>query len=163
MSMYRQPKIILVIDNAVSDKDCQFGVNTLENQGFTAEIFRLSGYFTHDPVEDFYRFAAECKVSPQELNSEFQRAKEYGMTSGINGVDIRDITFEEYCWKYVSIVLKRAIGTLKDVGCVVGTNPKAVNYLVDHLRVDANVSGIVVPKSFEVQDTLDLEQKTTFL
>lgn len=154
--MFQPKKIVLVIDNYPTDKDCQFGVNRLVNQGYRAEIFRISGFFTNDPVEDFYRFAADCRVSPQELDREFAKAK-HPMTGSA------EVTFEDFCWTYVSRVLYRAVGTLKDIGCVIGTDSQAVGYLVKHLEVEADVSGIVVPKYSEVQDFLDLEQKTTFL
>jgi hypothetical protein len=160
--MFHQKKIILVIDSQVGDHQIEMGRRSLVNEGYETEIFRLSGYFTEDSASDFYRFAAECRVSPQQLDSEFNKARSDKMTYGIPGTDLRDITFEEYCWKYVSIVLMRAIGTLKDIGCVIGTNRAAVNYLVDHLLLEANVTGIVVPKQCEVQSNLDLT-KTTYM
>lgn len=147
--MLRKKKIILVLDEHVTDRNCHFSVLSLENQGFSVEIFRLDGFFTNDPLLDLYRCASECQVSPQQLDCNFREAQDRGMTYGEKGVDIRDITFEEYCWPYVSEALLSKIGTLEDIGCVIGTNREAVNYLVIHLCKITNVSGTVFLKNSE--------------
>jgi hypothetical protein len=116
-------KIVLMIDDIVTENNALFGINTLMNAGHRVELYRINNYFTGNLTSDLYRFAAECKVSETQLNSEFRANKQ----------DYTD--FGDFCWEFISRVLVRDVGRLDDIECVVGTNMEAVHYLVDHLRI----------------------------
>lgn len=141
-----QEKVILVIDE-VGEKQCGFAQKAIESRGYRPRIVKLFGYFTGNPIEDFYRFAAECGVSPDKLDTDYLAAKNSGITYGTEGVDMRDISLEEFCWQYVVQVLLRDIGSLDGISHVIGTDQRAVDYLVQHLRDAFAVSGTVATKS----------------
>jgi len=127
-------KIVLMIDDIVTDNHALFGINTLMNAGHHVELYRINNYFTGDLAADLYRFAGECKVSETQLNSEFRAVKQ------------NYANFADFCWDFVARVLVRDIGKLDDIECVVGTKPEAVHYLVDHLRILNGNTMAIVPE-----------------
>jgi len=54
-------KIVLLIDDIVTENNALFGINTIMNAGHRVELYRISNYFTDDLTKDMYRFAAECR------------------------------------------------------------------------------------------------------
>ena len=140
-------KIVLMIDDIVTENNALFGINTLMNAGHQVELYRINNYFTGDLTRDLYRFAAECRVSEQQLNSEYralnQRAFEKEDGSGWQQLDQ---TFEDFCWDFVARVLVRDVGKLNDIACVVGINAEAVRYLVDRLRIRNGETMAIVPE-----------------
>lgn len=140
-------KIVLMIDDIVTENNALFGINTLMNAGHRVELYRINNYFTGDLARDLYRFAAECRVSEQQLNSEFralnQRAFEKEDGSGWEQLEHN---FEEFCWDFVARVLVRDVGRLDDIACVVGINAEAVHYLVYNLRIRNGETMAIIPE-----------------
>ena len=139
-------KIVLMIDDIVTENNALFGINTLMNAGHRVEVYRINNYFTDNLTKDLYRFAAECRVSEQQLNSEYRALNQRAFEKEDGAWEQYEQSFEDFCWDFVARVLLRDVGKLDDIGCVVGTNAEAVHYLVDHLRIRNGTAMAIVPE-----------------
>ncbi len=139
-------KIVLMIDDIVTENNALFGINTLMNAGHRVEVYRINNYFTDNLTKDLYRFAAECRVSEQQLNSEYRALNQRAFEKEDGAWEQYEQSFEDFCWDFVARVLVRDVGKLDDIGCVVGTNAEAVHYLVDHLRIRNGTAMAIVPE-----------------
>lgn len=139
-------KIVLMIDDIVTENNALFGINTLMNAGHRVEVYRINNYFTDNLTKDLYRFAAECRVSEQQLNSEYRALNQRAFEKEDDAWEQYEQSFEDFCWDFVARVLVRDVGKLDDIGCVVGTNAEAVHYLVDHLRIRNGSAMAIVPE-----------------
>ncbi|GDX62585.1 hypothetical protein LBMAG34_1190 [Candidatus Saccharibacteria bacterium] len=139
-------KIVLMIDDIVTENNALFGINTLMNAGHRVEVYRINNYFTDNLTKDLYRFAAECRVSEQQLNSEYRALNQRAFEKEDGAWEQYEQSFTDFCWDFVARVLVRDVGKLDDIGCVVGTNPEAVHYLVDHLRIRNGTAMAIVPE-----------------
>lgn len=139
-------KIVLMIDDIVTENNALFGINTLMNAGHRVEVYRINNYFTDNLTKDLYRFAAECRVSEQQLNSEYRALNQRAFEKEDGAWEQYEQSFEDFCWDFVARVLVRDVGKLDDIGCVVGTNAEAVHYLVDHLRIRNGSAMAIVPE-----------------
>jgi len=139
-------KIVLMIDDIVTENNALFGINTLMNAGHRVEVYRINNYFTDNLTKDLYRFAAECRVSEQQLNSEYRALNQRAFEKEDGAWEQYEQSFADFCWDFVARVLVRDVGKLDDIGCVVGTNAEAVHYLVDHLRIRNGTAMAIVPE-----------------
>ena len=139
-------KIVLMIDDIVTENNALFGINTLMNAGHRVELYRINNYFTGDLARDLYRFAAECRVGEQQLNSEYRTLTQRAFEKEDGPWEQYGQSFADFCWDFVARVLVRDVGKLDDIECVVGTNAEAVHYLVDHLRIRNGSAMAIVPE-----------------
>lgn len=139
-------KIVLMIDDIVTENNALFGINTLMNAGHQVELYRINNYFTGDLARDLYRFAAECRVGEQQLNSEYRTLTRRAFEKEDGPWEQYGQSFADFCWDFVARVLVRDVGKLDDIECVVGTNAEAVHYLVDHLRIRNGSAMAIVPE-----------------
>jgi predicted neutral ceramidase superfamily lipid hydrolase len=116
------------------------------NAGHQVELYRINNYFTGDLARDLYRFAAECRVSEQQLNSEYRTLTQRAFEKEDGPWEQYGQSFADFCWDFVARVLVRDVGKLDDIECVVGTNAEAVHYLVDHLRIRNGSAIAIVPE-----------------
>jgi hypothetical protein len=93
-----------------------------------------------------YRFAAECRVGEQQLNSEYRTLTQRAFEKEDGPWEQYGQSFADFCWDFVARVLVRDVGKLDDIECVVGTNAEAVHYLVDHLRIRNGSAMAIVPE-----------------
>jgi len=139
-------KIVLLIDDIVTENNALFGINTIMNAGHRVELYRISNYFTDDLTKDMYRFAAECRISEQQLNSEYRAVNQRAFEKEDGHWEQYEQSFEDFCWDFVARVLVRDVGKLDDIECVVGIDAVAVHYLVDHLRIRNGSAMAIVPE-----------------
>jgi hypothetical protein len=135
-----------MIDDIVTENNALFGINTLMNAGHQVELYRINNYFTGDLARDLYRFAAECRVGEQQLNSEYRTLTRRAFEKEDGPWEQYGQSFADFCWDFVARVLVRDVGKLDDIECVVGTNAEAVHYLVDHLRIRNGSAMAIVPE-----------------
>lgn len=139
-------KTVLLIGDDVTENHALFGINTIMNAGHQVELYRISNYFSEDLTKDMYRFAAECRVSEGQLNSEYRLLNQRAFEKEDGPWEQYEQSFEDFCWNFVSRVLVRDVGSIDDIACVVGTNAPAVRYLVDHLRIRSGEVMAIVPE-----------------